>query len=129
MATSKTLAALIGPAIMAIAASMLLNANSLPTLIGQFSHDPALIWVSGMILFVAGLAIVRAHNVWSGGWVVAVTVIGWLLLIGGLARILFPIQLAAIAAEIGQNTGFIVVEAVILLAIGGFLAIEGSRQG
>ena len=130
MATSKTLSALIGPALIAIAASILFNANSLPALIGQFAHDPALIWISGMTIFVVGLAIVRAHNIWSGSWVVvAVTVIGWLLLVGGLMRILFPFQLAAIAGTIGQDTGFIVVEAVILLVIGGFLAIEGSRQG
>ena len=129
MATSKMLSALIGPALMAIAASMLLNVNALPALIGQFAREPALIWISGMIVFVAGLAIVRAHNVWAGGWVVAVTVIGWLFLLGGLARILFPFQLAAMAAEIGQNTGFIVVEAVILLAIGAFLSFKGYHQG
>jgi hypothetical protein len=125
MAPSKLLAALIGPTFVAIAASMLLNSGSLPALIEQASHDPALILVSGVITFVAGLAIVRAHNVWTGGWNVVVTVLGWLFAVGGLARILFPFQLAELAAEIGRNTGFIVGEAVVLLAIGAFLSFKG----
>jgi hypothetical protein len=129
MPISKMLSALIGPTFIAIAASMLLNINSLPALIEQISRDPALILVSGMITFVVGLAIVRAHNLWKGGWFVVVTVLGWLFLLGGLARILFPFQLAATAAQVAQNTGFIEGEAIILLAIGAFLSFKGYSQG
>jgi hypothetical protein len=64
--------------------------------------------LSGILLFVAGLAIVRAHNVWAGGWPVLVTAIGWLILLGGLARMLFLTQIAAMAAGIGRSTGLII---------------------
>jgi len=127
------LSALIGPTLIASAASMLLNFNSLPALIAQASHDPALILVSGMITFVAGLAIVRVHNLWKGGWPVVVTVLGWLFLFGGLARMLFPTQLANMAAGIAHNTGFstgwIVAEAIILLGLGAFLSFKGYSRG
>jgi uncharacterized membrane protein HdeD (DUF308 family) len=69
----------------------------------QISQDPALILVSGILLFIAGLAIVRIHNFWTSGWPVLVTIIGWLAVLGGLARILFPTRLAALAAGLGQN--------------------------
>ena len=78
MKTSKTIAGLIGPTLVAIAASMLLNIGSFPALAEQVSRDPALIFVSGILLFVAGLAIVRVHNRWTDGWPVLVTVLGWL---------------------------------------------------
>jgi hypothetical protein len=68
MTTSKTIAGLIGPTLVAIAAGMLLNIGSFPTLAEQVSRDPALIFVSGILLFVAGLAIVRVHNRWTNGW-------------------------------------------------------------
>jgi hypothetical protein len=71
MTTSKTIAGLIGPTLVAIAASMLLNIGSFPALAEQVSRDPALIFVSGILLFVAGLAIVRVHNRWTNGWPVA----------------------------------------------------------
>jgi hypothetical protein len=102
MKTSKTIAGLIGPTLVAIAASMLLNIGSFPELAEQVSRDPVPIFVSGILLFVAGLAIVRVHNRWTNGWPVLVTVLGWLTVFSGLARI--P-GLAAIAGGFGQNIG------------------------
>jgi cytochrome bd-type quinol oxidase subunit 2 len=93
MTTSKRIAGLIGPTFVALAVSMLLNLGSFPALAEQISRDPALILVSGILLLVAGLAIVREHNRWAGGWPVLVTALGWLAILGGLARMLFPFQL------------------------------------
>jgi hypothetical protein len=100
MNTSKTIAGLIGPTLVAMAASMLLNVGSFPALAEQVSHDPVLIFVSGILLFVAGLAIVRVHNRWTNGWPV-------------LARMLFPTGLAAIAGGFGQNIGAITAAAIV----------------
>jgi len=48
-------------------------------------HDPAAMFVTGLLLVVVGLAIVLAHNVWSGGALpVIVTILGWLTLFKGL---------------------------------------------
>ena len=57
MTTSKTIAGLIGPTLVAIAAGMLLNIGSFPELAEQVSRDPALI-LSGLtrMLFPTGLA-------------------------------------------------------------------------
>lgn len=45
MTTSKTIAGLIGPTLVAIAAGMLLNIGSFPELAEQVSRNPALIFV------------------------------------------------------------------------------------
>jgi protein-S-isoprenylcysteine O-methyltransferase Ste14 len=68
MRTSKTIAGLIGPTLVAVAVAVVLNLGSFPALAEQVSRDPALIFLSGILLFVAGLAIVRAHNIWAGDW-------------------------------------------------------------
>jgi hypothetical protein len=125
MTTSKMIAGLIGPTLIAIAAGMLLNLGSFPALAEQISRDPGLIFVSGILLFVAGLAILRAHNIWVGGWPVLVTVLGWLAILGGLLRMLFPTRLAAIAAAVGGSTSGIIVGAVVLLVVGAFLSFKG----
>jgi len=80
--------------------------------------------MSGILSFVAGLAIVRAHNIWAGGWPVLVTVFGWLILLGGLAQMLFPTQIAAIAAGVGRSTGLIVAAAIVLLVLGAILSFK-----
>ena len=107
MANSKTLAGLIGPTLIALAAALLINLGSISTLVESVSRDPALVLVSGVLSFVAGLAVVRVHNYWAGDWAVLVTILGWLLLVGGLVRILFPIWLAGMAANFGQSSGFV----------------------
>ena len=128
MTTSKMIAGLIGPTLVAIATAMLTNFGTMPALAEQISRDPGLIFVSGIHLLVAGLAIVRAHNIWVGGWPVLVTVLGWLAILGGLVRMLFPIQLATIVAGVGQMAGLIGAGAVVLLVLGAFLSFKGYNR-
>jgi hypothetical protein len=123
--TSKTIAGLIGPTLVALAAAMLLNFRSFPALAEQISRDAGLIFLSGILLFVAGLAIVRAHNIWAGGWPVLVTVLGWLGVLGGLFRVLFPTQFTAMAAAVGQSSGWLIAWAVVFLVLGAFLTFKG----
>ena len=125
MTTSKMIAALMGPTLVAMAAAMLLNLGSLPALTEEISREPVLILVSGVLMFVAGLAIVRVHNRWAAEWPMFVTILGWLALLGGLVRMLFPIQLASIVARVGQSTGLISVPLLVLLAVGAFLSYKG----
>jgi len=129
MTTSKSIAGLMGPTLVAGAVAVLLNLRAWPALVEQGFHDPALILVSGFPLFVAGLAIVRAHNRWEGGWPVLVTVVGWLGLLGGLSRILFPTRLAPIAIGAVQSTGVLPAVAIVFLVVGAFLSFKGySRE-
>ena len=129
MTTSKSIAGLIGPTYVAGAVAVLVNLGAWPALVEQGFRNPALIFVSGFLLFVAGLAIVRAHNRWEGGWPILVTVVGWLALIGGLSRILFPTRLAPIAVGAIHSTGVLPAVAIVFLVVGGFLSFKGySRE-
>jgi hypothetical protein len=127
MTTSKLIAGLMGPTLAAMAIALLLNFGSFPAMAEQVSRDPALIFFSGILLLIAGLAIVRAHNIWTG-WPILVTVLGWLVILSGLGRMFFPSRLAAIAASIGQSTGLIIGAAILLLLIGGFLSFKGYTR-
>jgi len=128
MTTSRTIAGLLGPTLIALPVAMLLNLGSFPAIAEQFARELPLIFVSGILLFVAGLAIVRAHNIWSGGWPVLVTVLGWLAIIGGLARMLFPTRAAGIAAQFGESRGMLAGTAIVLLLIGAFLSFKAYRR-
>ena len=63
----------------------------------HFSNNPSfagseapVVYLNGMVLFVAGLAIVQAYNRWVWKWWLMVTLTGWLLLLGGLFRMIAP---------------------------------------
>ena len=47
---------------------------------------PPVVYLSGALMFVGGLAIVRAHNDWRRDWTVLVTLSGWFFLALGLFR-------------------------------------------
>jgi hypothetical protein len=54
-------------------------------------NNAALMWVLSVITLTAGLAMVLAHNVWSGGTLpVVVTLVGWATLIKGLLFLFLP---------------------------------------
>lgn len=59
-------------------------------IIGAMLEDPALLVLAGVLAVAAGLAIVIAHNVWSGGLRPrVVTLVGWVVLLKGITLLLF----------------------------------------
>ena len=107
--------------------TVLLNLGTWPALVEQGFRDPALMFVSGFPLFVATCHRARAQS--EGGWPVLVTVVGWLALLGGLSRILFPTRLAPIADGAIQSTGVLPAVAIVFLVVGAFLSFKGySRE-
>ncbi|MGP0059263.1 MAG: hypothetical protein ACLPID_08265 [Beijerinckiaceae bacterium] len=128
MATSKSIAALLGPTLIASGTSIFINLDAWPGMVDQAFHNPALVFVLGYLLFVAGLAIVYFHNQWKGGWPVVVTALGWLAVVGGLSRILFPTRLAEIATRAVQTAGVMPIAALLTLVIGAFLSFKAYKR-
>jgi hypothetical protein len=125
MATSRTIAALLGPTLVATAVMVLVNLDAMPTLVEELSKSPMLIILAGYAAFVPGLAIVYFHNRWTGGWPVLITLVGWLSLIVGLIRMVFPMQLAGIMPKVFPvMTGVLPVVGIVFLLIGGFLSFQ-----
>lgn len=129
MENSKTIAGLVGPSMLLAGALVLLNIKLFPGMVTEITRNPLLVILAGFITFVVGLAIVRAHNRWQKGWPVIVTVIGWVCILGGLLRALFPVLVAQIAARVIRVPGILPVAAVILLALGAFLSFKAYRRG
>ena len=82
VANSKQVGGLVGPTLFAILVSEF-------PLVQPRLYDtqiPPVVYLSGVLLFVAGLAVVRAHNVWARNWTVLITLSGWFFLALGLVR-------------------------------------------
>jgi len=59
-------------------------------------RDPSMMFVLGAITLVAGLAMVLAHNIWSGGALtVIVTLVGWITLVKSLFFLFLPPEMEA----------------------------------
>src|SRR4051812_48416141 len=82
--TSTEAAGLIGPTLVCVGVTEALNIHVFENQIAS------LVYLNGAILFVVGLALVRAHNRWSWTWPTVITVTGWMLLLSGLYRMIAP---------------------------------------
>ena len=62
MATSILIAKLIGPVLLVAAIAMLADANDMQEMAREFLKERALIYVTGVLAMLGGLAIVNNHN-------------------------------------------------------------------
>jgi hypothetical protein len=125
MPTSIFLAKLMGPVFLAIGVALIVNRAAFGAMTQEFLDSYALIFLTGLITLPAGLAIVLTHNVWTADWRVLITILGWLLLIGGAVRLAAPQQAAAIGrtmfahpATMNISTGITGVIGVLLCYFG-----------
>ena len=110
MSNSKQIAALLGPTMVAMLVAEF-------PLVQPHLYDaqiPPVVYLSGVLFFVAGLAIVRAHNIWSRNWTVLVTLCGWLFLVLGLVRMFGAAQYSQAAAST-SSWMFILLEGCLLV--------------
>src|SRR5690348_5653595 len=122
MSNSKRIAGLVGPTIVAMIVSEF-------PLVQPHLYDsqiPPVVYLSGVLMFVAGLAVVRAHNLWSRNWTVLVTMTGWFLLVLGLVRMFAASQYHQVAAGT-RSTVFMLLEGVLLL-VALIITYQGYRR-
>jgi hypothetical protein len=122
--SSIIIARLLGPLMLISAAAILLNRKGIQEAVSDTAKSPGLIYVSGVLTLVAGLAIVQFHNVFKGGPETLITVLGYLMLVGGAARMLVPDQLAAAGRRMVRQRGMLEVSAVISAVVGIVLMVK-----
>lgn len=78
------------------------------------AQTPPVVYLSGLLFFVAGLAVVRAHNVWARNWTVLITLSGWSFLALGLVRMFAATQYRQ-ATQGSSSMTFMVLEGCLLV--------------
>lgn len=65
----------------------------------QYTEDKTRTISTGYITFLLGLATVVAHSLWTSDWRIAITILGWITLLKGIQKILFPEHINKIAQK------------------------------
>jgi vacuolar-type H+-ATPase subunit I/STV1 len=85
------LSKLIGLYCILVALSMMTRRQATVETVTALLQSPSMMLILGVITLAAGLAMVLAHNVWSGGALaVVVTVVGWITMVKGLFFLFLP---------------------------------------
>ena len=114
MPNSRRIARLVGPVI------VMMVASEFP-LVQPHLYDaqiPPVVYLSGVLMFVAGLAIVQAHNVWRRDWTALLTLSGWFFLLLGLFR-MFAAGLYQRSSATASSIVFMILEGI--LFVGGLI--------
>lgn len=125
MDTSLFLAQLIGPVLLVTAAAVLINQDNMREMARDFLEHRGLIFLAGILTLVAGLAIVLTHNVWEWSWAVVITIFGWLGVIGGFFRIVFPDSVKSVGTAMLEKRGLFTAGGVVQGLIGAWLCYFG----
>jgi len=123
------LSRLIGLYCFLAALSMMIRKETIIETVTALLHDSPLMFIVGILTLVGGLAMVIAHNIWSGGApTVIVTLVGWLTLAKGLLFLFLSPELEAefFLGKLHYEKLFYVYTAISLV-IGIYLIYEGFR--
>ena len=125
MPTSIFLARLLAPVFLPVGIGALLNREGYRKLADEFLRSDALIYLSGLLIMTAGMAVILTHNVWAADWRVLITLLGWLTVIGGALRIVMPQRVETIGRWFIEHPSSLTIAAAIWLAVGVILAFFG----
>lgn len=121
-----------GPVMLVIgigmALGLIIEGESYSSLLKEFIGSRALIFITGVLALLAGLAVVNAHNLWVRDWRVIVTILGWLLVLRGIMLLMFPAIVQTLGDRVVAAKSGIVAGAAITFVIGAILSIMGYED-
>src|SRR5262249_18009083 len=116
---------LIGPILLISGIAMLINRKSFDALANEILRSDLLIFVFGAIDLGLGLALVLTHNLWVGDWRIIITLLGWLMIVRGAARMLIPEQVKEFGKKLVKNQNAMTGSFAVVLVLGLVLSFFG----
>ena len=124
------LSRLIGLYCILVSLSMMTRRQATVETVTVLLQSPSMMLILGVITLAAGLAMVLAHNIWSGGaLVVIVTIVSWITLLKSLLLLFLPPEMEAglFLGQLHYQQLFYLYGAV-SLALGIYLTYGGFRS-
>ena len=132
MNTSKSLARLMGPILLVIgigmACGLIMEGAGYSNVLKEFIANRALIFLTGILALLAGVAIINVHNVWVPDWRVIVTVLGWLLVLRGIMLLVFPLTVQVFGDRVATSEAGVTAGAALTFVLGAVLCIMGYEH-
>ncbi len=119
------IAKLLGPIVTVLGVHLLVSPARLQQTAAKFLQDTPLIFISGVLAMLGGLAIINTHNIWSWDWRVIITVFGWALLISGAGRILAPQLTTEVGGSMMDRPNMTRAAGLVWATLGLYLSYKG----
>ncbi len=128
MELSLFLAKLFGIYLLIVSVLWAARGEVISEVIEEFFASRPLLFLSGLLALAVGIAMVISHSVWELNWRGLITLIGYLSIVKGIARIGFPNVPQEAARFLLRGTA-VWIWISIVLVLGGYLTWVGFTQG
>jgi hypothetical protein len=125
MTNSVFIARLIGPVMLVIGLAVLANQRAFRDMAEEFLASRALLFLSGLLIMPAGIAIVLTHNIWAADGRVMITLFGWLNAIGGAMRLVAPATVMRTGHAMLRRPYFVPLAAATWIVAGSLFCLFG----
>jgi hypothetical protein len=127
METSYLLARVIGISWLILFAAMFINREFYKRVWQDVISHPASLIISGLLILVCGLLIINVHPHWTLDWRGLITLTGWMLTVGGAARLIAPKQVLRMAEKMQKNSIPVYILSGFMLLVGLCLTWVGFK--
>jgi len=129
MENSVFIAQILGPVCLIIATWLILKWEAYLRIMEDYFKNTALVFFGGMLPLIIGLVVVLCHNVWVANWRIIITIYGWGGIIKGIWILFFPNSVSRFIQVYQKSKALVVIQTVVIIAIGVVLTIGGYFTG
>lgn len=127
MQLSLLLAKVIGLLLISVAAALLVNRKNIDLLFNLYKQ-PGNVFITGILETALGIIFVLNHNIWTLDFRGIITVIGWVLLLRGVGRILFPSRIPRMLEKFKKMRSVFAPLLIFIFIIGLYLTYVGFTR-
>lgn len=121
MLTTVFLSKVFGFFLLIIGLFLLTKQKFIKSVVEEISQQRSALFILAVVNTFLGVFIVSGHNYWVMAWPVVVTIIGWLILIGGVVRLFHPDCVVKMAKCIAKSAVYFYVIGIIDVLVGAYL--------
>lgn len=115
MNLTNVLVEILGIIFLVIGVSMIFNKKGTKAAVEKITQDDGVLWLAGFSALVMGAVIVALNNVWTSGWTLVITVMGWLCLIKGFFILVFPNPTTSLYKKFNKDVFFVIVGLIAII--------------
>lgn len=126
MDISHLLARILGIMMIVLYGGFLINQKFYQQIGKDMVKNPIFLLLSGFISLLCGLLIIQIHPFWVLNWTILITLLGWILILNGICRLVFPEHVLKLSHKLmDRHLAFVNGGAVVMFLIGLYLSYIG----
>lgn len=125
MYTSIFLAKVLGLYFIITSLFTFIRHKEVPEIIRAMTAERGTLFLVAILTLIMGILLVVSHNLWVNDWRVVITLVSWLIFLGGIYRLFFLDHIARVGRWWVNHRSSAIIVSIIFFLIGIFFSYKG----